>query len=256
MIHPKAIIDSSASLAKDVVVGAYAVIGANVEIGSGSQIGHHVTLSGPLKIGMKNRIFAHASLGEEPQDISYRDEPTQLIIGDNNIIREYVSINRGTPKGGGVTRIGHENFFMTSVHIGHDCSVGNNNIFTNSTSLAGHVAVEDGCSLGGFTLVHQFTRIGCYAFTGMGSAVNLDIPPFVIASGNYAKSYGINKIGLQRRGFSEEKILAIQHAYKLLIRQRGNREAALEKLQDLMKQYSEVRLFVDFVKSSKRGVIK
>lgn len=256
MIHPKAMVDSSAELAEDIQISAYAVIGPDVEIGPGCRIGHHATLSGPLKVGKNNRIFAHASLGEEPQDIHYQGEPTQLVIGDDNIIREYVSMNRGTLAADGTTRIGHKNFFMTSVHIGHDCWIGDHNIFTNSTALAGHVKVGDWCSLGGFTLVHQFTTIGSYAFTSMGAAVNLDIPPFVLASGNYAKSYGINKVGLQRKGFSKEKISAIQRAYKLLVRQRSNREAVLEQLQPLIEEHTEVQLFVDFIKNSTRGIIK
>lgn len=179
-----------------------------------------------------------------------------MVIGDRNIIREYVSLNRGSLKGGGVTRLGDENYLMDYSHVGHDCQIGNNNIFTNSTSLAGHVSVGDHCNFGGFSLLHQFIRIGSHAFTSMGSAINRDVPPFVIVSGNYARSYGINKIGLQRKGFSAELIKAIGKTYKLLVRNRSERDVALQQLAPLAKQFREVQLFIDFISSSPRGIVK
>ena len=256
MIHSTAIIDPGASVAEDVSVGAYAVIGPQVEIGGGSQIGDHATIYGPTTIGRDNQILQHTTLGGAPQDLHYKGEPTQLIIGNGNTIREYTSISRGSVGGGGVTRIGNGNFVMAYAHIGHDCQVGDENIITNSVSLAGHVQIGDQCNLGGFTLVHQFTRIGSHAFTSMGAAINRDVPPFVMVSGNYARSYGINKIGLQRKGFSAEVIDAITRAYKLLVRKRAAREEALDQLKPLIEQFDEVKLFVDFVQKSARGIVK
>lgn len=256
MIHPTAIVDAAATIAENVDIGAYAVIGPQVEIGAGSRIGEFTSIRGPTIIGRENRVCEHVTLGGAPQDLGYRDEPTQLIIGDRNVIREYASINRGSVKGGGVTRVADDNYIMSYAHIGHDCRVGSQNVITNSVSLAGHVEVGDQCNLGGFSLVHQFTRIGSFAFTSMGAAINRDVPPFVIVSGNYARSYGINKIGLRRKGYSAEKIDAITRAYKLLVRQRARREEALQQLQPLIEQFSEVKLFVDFVVSSTRGIVK
>lgn len=262
MIHATAMVDPSAKIADDasigrhVVVEPYAIIGAGVAIGANTRIGAHATIHGPTVIGEGNRIFQHASLGAAPQDIGFQDEDTQLVIGDRNIIREYASLNRGTLKGGGITKIGSDNFLMAYVHIGHDCQVGDHNIFTNSTSLAGHVAVGDYCNFGGFSLLHQFIRIGSYAFTSMGSVINRDVPPFVIVSGNYARSYGINKVGLQRKGFSKELIQAINTAYKLLVRKRSNTQVALQKLNPLAEQFSEVKLLIDFIQGSERGIVK
>ena len=256
MIDATAIIDPAAKIAENVSVGAYAVIGAQVEIGSGCQIADHATIYGPTRIGADNQILQHTTLGGAPQDLHYKGEPTQLLIGDRNTIREYSSISRGSVGGGGVTRVGSDNFIMSYVHIGHDCQVGDQNIVTNSVSLAGHVEIGDQCNLGGFTLVHQFTRIGSHAFTSMGAAINRDVPPFVMVSGNYARSYGINKIGLQRKGYSPELIDAINKAYKLLVRKRATREDALQQLAPLVEQFAEVKSFVDFVLSSSRGVVK
>ena len=256
MIHTTAVIDPGAKLADDVTVGAYAVIGAEVEIGSGCSIADHATIFGPTTIGRDTRVFQHATLGGVPQDIGYKDEPTRLVIGERNTIREYVSISRGTVFGGEITRVGDDNFIMAYAHIGHDCQVGSGNIITNSVSLGGHVHIGDQCNLGGFTLVHQFTHIGSHAFTSMGSAINRDVPPFVMVSGNYARSYGINKVGLRRKGYSPEAIEAIFRAYKLLVRRRVPRDEAVQQLEPLAQQFSEVRLFVDFVLGSSRGIVK
>ena len=256
MIHPTAIIDPSATIADDAHIGPYAIIGADVEIGSGTRVGAHTTIYGPCRIGKDNRIFQHASLGDNAQNIDFKNEATQLVIGDRNVIREYVSLNRGTVKGGGTTHVGDDNYLMSYVHIGHDCQIGCHNIFTNSTSLAGHVEVGDYCNFGGFSLLHQFIRIGSYAFTSMGSVINRDVPPFVIVSGNYARSFGINKVGLKRKGFSAEKINAISKTYKLLVRKRNDQETTLKQLAPLAEDFNEVKFFMDFVINSSRGIVK
>ena len=256
MIHSTAIIDPQAEIADDVSIGAYAVIGPMVEIGSGTSIGDHATVYGPTTIGRDNQVLQHSTLGGAPQDLGYNGEPTRLVIGDRNTVREYVSISRGSVSGGGVTRVGNDNYIMAYAHIGHDCQLGDQNILTNSVSLAGHVHVGNQCNLGGFTLVHQFVSIGSHAFTSMGSAINRDVPPFVMVSGNYARSYGINKIGLRRKGFSEDAINAITKAYKLLVRKRAARTDALQQLEPLVQEFDEVKMFVDFVQASSRGIVK
>ncbi|UTA46738.1 acyl-ACP--UDP-N-acetylglucosamine O-acyltransferase [Simiduia sp. 21SJ11W-1] len=256
MIHPTAIIDPTAHIAEGVTIGPYTVVGAHVRIESGTRVGSHVAINGPVHIGRDNRIFQFASIGEEPQDLSYKGEATRLEIGDRNTIREYVSFNRGTPKGGGLTKIGSDNLFMAYCHIGHDSAVGNKNVFANSASLAGHVTVGDQCILGGFTLVHQFTSIGSHAFTSMGAAINRDVPPFVIVSGNYARSYGINKVGLKRKGFSAECIAAILKAYKVLVRQRTSQAEAEALLAPLASEFDAVAQFMEFVRTSNRGIVK
>lgn len=256
MIHQTAIIDPSARIADNVEIGPYSIIGADVEIGAGTWIGPHVVINGPTKIGKQNKIFQFASLGEQPQDLTYDGQPTRLEIGDRNTIREYVSFNRATEEGGGITRIGNDNLFMAYMHVAHDCRIGNKIVFANSASLAGHVEIGDHAILGGFTLVHQFTRIAPHCFTSMGSAINRDVPPYVIVSGNYAKPYGINKVGLKRRGFSDESIRAIQKAFKLLIRSHKPRAELFEEVKPLADQFPEVKLFVDFITSSKRGIVR
>ncbi len=256
MIHPTALVDESAKIAKDCEIGAYSIIGPDVEIGEGTWVGPHVVINGPSVIGLANKIFQFASLGDAPQDLKYAGESTRLEIGDNNIIREYVTMNRGTVNGGGVTRIGSNNLFMGYTHIAHDCQIANNTVFSNGASLAGHVEVGDFAILGGFTLVHQFSYIGAHSFTGMGTAVNRDIPPFVMASGNHASAVGINKNGLKRRGFSEEAIGALHKAFMHLIKQRGSRQQALEQIGDLADRFPEVKQFVDFIQHSKRGVVR
>jgi UDP-N-acetylglucosamine acyltransferase len=256
MIHQTAIIDPTAKIAPDVEIGAYSIIGANVEIESGTWVGPHVVINGPTRIGKNNRIHQFASLGEAPQDLKYKGEPTRLEVGDGNTIREYVTFNRGTAEGGGLTRIGNNNLFMAYVHVAHDCRVGNDIVFANSASLAGHVQVEDFAILGGFTLVHQFTRIGGYCMTSMGSAINRDVPPYLIVSGNYAVPIGLNKIGLKRRGFSDEAIRAITNAFKLLVRSRKPRDEVNAEVQPLVDKYPEVKRFVEFINESKRGIVR
>jgi UDP-N-acetylglucosamine acyltransferase len=248
-IHPSAEIDSSAH------IGPFSVIGANVRIGANTWIGPHVVIQGPTDIGRDNRIFQFASVGEAPQDLSYRGEPTRLVIGDRNVIRESATISRGTEKGHGETVIGHDNLIMAYVHIAHDCIIGNGIVFSNAASLAGHVEVGDHCTLGGFTLVHQFCRIGTHAFTSMGSALNRDLPPYCLASGNYARLIGINKVGLRRKGFSEESIHALHRAFGEVLRARGDRKARVaQMLQET--ECAEVRRLLEFIESSPRGVLR
>jgi len=256
MIHQTAIIDKKAKIADDVSIGPYSVIGADVEIGSGTWIGPHVVISGPTKIGKNNKIFQFASVGEDPQDLKFAGEITHLEIGDNNTIRENVTISRGTEDGGALTRIGDHNLLMAYVHIAHDCLIGNHIILANSASCAGHVEVGDHAILGGFTLVHQFTKIGSRAFTSMGSIINQDVPPYVIVASSYGKASGINKVGLKRSGYSDEVIRAIVNAYKLLIRSKKPREEAMQAAAELIENYSEVKLMADFINQSERGIIR
>ena len=256
MIHATAIVDARARIAEDVEIGAYSVIGAEVEIGAGTVIGPHVVVMGPTRIGRDNRIFQFASVGEAPQDKKYQGEPTQLEIGDRNVIREYVTLNRGTVDGNGKTVIGNDNLFMAYSHVAHDCIVGDHTIFANAASLSGHVEVGDHAILGGFTSVHQFTRIGGRAFCGLGSVITQDIPPFSTAAGNRARVVGINKEGLKRRGFSPELIRALHKSFRELLKSRGSKQDAFENLQPLCDKYPEVEEFVGFVRNSKRGIAR
>ncbi len=254
MIHASAVVDASAKIADDVEIGPYSVIGADVEIGAGCVIGPHVVIMGPSRIGRDNRIYQFASIGDDPQDKKYRGERSWLELGERNVIREYVTMNRGTDEGGGKTVIGSDNLFLAYSHIAHDCIVGNHTIFANAASLSGHIEVGDYAILGGFTSVHQFTRIGTGAFCGLGSVITQDIPPFSAAAGNRARVVGINKEGLRRRGFDPELIRALHNSFRELLKSRGSKQDAIEKLKPLCEKYPEVSQFVDFVKNSKRGI--
>lgn len=256
MIHPQAIIDPSAKIADDVSIGPFTVIGADVEIGTGTTVASHVVINGPSKIGKDNRIFQFASVGEKPQDLKFNDDPTELVVGDRNTIREYVTLHRGTPGGGNVTRIGNDNLFMASSHVAHDCILGNHIILANATALAGHVVVEDHAILGGYTTVHQFTRIGAHAFTGFSTAIDRDVLPFFTVAGNRARAVGINKEGLKRRSFSTETIRALQEAFKLLIKSSCSHKVALEKVAELAQKDENVRKMLDFLDASERGWIR
>ncbi len=256
MIHPQAIVDPSAKIADDVSIGPFTVIGANVEIGSGTVVSPHVVINGPTKIGKDNRIFQFASVGEKPQDLKFNDEPTQLLVGDRNTIREYVTLHRGTPGGANVTRIGNDNLFMASSHVAHDCVVGNNVILANATALAGHVIVDDYVILGGYTTVHQFVRIGAHAFSGFSTAIDRDVLPFFTVAGNRARAVGINKEGLKRRNYSAETIRALQDAYKLLIKSGCSHKVALQKVEVIAEQDENVRMLLDSLDSSERGWIR
>ncbi len=255
-IHPTAVIDPTVKLGENVEIGPYSIIGAGVEIGAGSVIGPHVVINGPTRIGIENRIFQFASIGEVPQDKKFHGEKSILEIGDRNHIREFVTINRGTADGGGITRIGNDNWLMAYIHVAHDCIVGNNVIFSNGASLAGHVTVDDHAILGGFTLVHQFCHIGSHAFCGMGSAVSKDVPPYVIVNGNPSHPHGLNLEGLKRRGFSKETLKQLRDAYKLVYRSGLTLEEALPKLGSLASACAEVAYFTDFIKSATRGIIR
>ena len=255
LIHPTAIIDEAvrAKLPEDVSIGAYSIIGADVEIGSGCEIGPHAVINGPTRMGANNRVFQFASIGEVPQDLKFEGEDSPLIIGDNNTFRECCTIHRGTATGLDKTVIGNNNLIMAYVHIAHDCIVGDHCIFSNNTALAGHVEVGDRVILSGFTLVHQFCKIGDHSFTGMGSALNKDLPPYVMASGSYARAIGINKEGLKRRDFSPELIKAIHNAFRMKLKSTRDNSAALQELAD---QYSEVADFLSFIEQSERGVTR
>lgn len=255
-IHPTAIIDPGARLGDGVSVGAYSIIGADVEVGDNTWIGPHVVINGPTRIGRDNRIYQFASLGEAPQDKKYKGEPTRLEIGDRNVIREAATINRGTVGGGGVTRVGSDNWLMAYIHIAHDCQVGSNTIFSNNASLAGHVVIGDWVILSGFTLVHQFCSIGDHAFTGMGSAIAKDVPPYLMISGNPAQPHGVNSEGLKRRGFSPESIRQLRNAYRVLYRSGLSLDEAKGELERLAEDQAELRIFVEFLGNSRRSVIR
>ena len=255
-IHPTAIIDPAAQLDSSVEVGAYSIIGPNVKIDAGTKVASHVSINGFTTIGKNNQIFQFSSLGEVPQDKKYRDEPTLLEIGDNNTIREFCTFNRGTVQDKGTTKIGNDNWIMAYVHIAHDCQVGNHTIFANNSSLAGHVDVHDYAILGGFTLIHQFCKIGSHVITAVGSVVFKDIPPYVTAAGYDAKPHGINAEGLKRRGFSPESILQIKRAYKALYRKSLTLDEAKTELLAMQSQTPEIALLTDFLNTSTRGIVR
>jgi UDP-N-acetylglucosamine acyltransferase len=255
-VHPTAIVDSRARLAADVEVGPYAVIGPGVEIGAGSRIGPHTVITGDTRIGPNCRIWQFSSIGDAPQDKKYSGEPTRLEIGAGNTIREFCTLNRGTVQGGGVTRIGDDNWIMAYVHIAHDCQIGNRTIFANNAQLAGHVVVGDDAILGGFTVVHQFCRIGAHSITGMGTIVLQDIPPYVTASGNPAKPYGINSEGLRRRGFETEAIAALRRAYKSLYRSALTVDEVRQVLAAETPTRAEIQSLLDFLAVPGRGIIR
>lgn len=255
-IHPTAIIDPRAELDSTVEVGAYSVIGPDVRIGSGTTVGSHVAIKGPTTIGRNNRIFQFSSLGEMPQDKKYDNEPTTLEIGDGNTIREFCTFNRGTTQDKRATRIGNNNWIMAYVHIAHDCQIGNNTIFANNTSLAGHVDVHDFAILGGFTLVHQFCKIGAHIITAVGSVVFKDIPPYVTAAGYDAKPHGINIEGLKRRGYTPDTIMNLKRAYKTLYRNGLTLEEAKQQLRVQHEKCAEIGILLEFLDISTRGIIR
>ncbi len=256
MIHPSAIIDDLAGVAEGVSVGPFCVIGPDVEIGTGTVIGPHVVIRGPTRIGRENRIFQFASIGEDPQDKKYQGEITRLEIGDRNVIREYSTVHRGTIQDKSVTRLGDDNLLMAYTHVAHDCVIGNGVIMANGASLAGHVTVDDFAILGGFSLVHQFCRIGRYSFSGMGSVISRDIPPYVMVGGSPTRPRGINSVGMERRGFDAESILQIKRAFKLIYKSRLKLEEAIESLAAMAEQSSEVIPLLEFLKQSGRSIIR
>ena len=256
-IAETAVVSSEAAVAHDVVVGPYAIIGPQVTIGAGTIVGPHVRIEGPTTIGERNRIIGQASIGTAPQDIKYKGERTELRIGNDNLIREFVTINRGTAGGGGITTIGSDNFFMAYSHVAHDCHVGDHTVFANNATLAGHVDVGDYATIGAFSAVHQFCRVGDHAFIGGGSICTQDVLPYVKTVGNRpAKTYGINNIGLERKGFQKGTIEALQRAYRILIRSKLRVQDALDRIEAELGFHSEVRYFAEFVRESKRGIIR
>lgn len=255
-IHASAIIDPKAELDSSVEVGAYSIIGAGVKVAANTRIGSHVVLKGPTTIGKNNQIFQFSSLGEAPQDKKYANEPTTLEIGDNNTIREFCTFNRGTIQDKGKTSIGNDNWIMAYVHIAHDCSIGNNTIMANNSSLAGHVDIHDYAILGGFTLIHQFCKVGTHVITAVNTVVFKDIPPYVTAAGYDAKPHGINSEGLKRRGFSADSILNIKRAYKALYRNSLTLEEAKVELAEMQKSCPEIALLTDFLNISTRGIVR
>jgi UDP-N-acetylglucosamine acyltransferase len=256
MIHPSALIDPSARIGANVDIGAFCVIGPDVEIGEGTRIGPHVVIDGPTRIGRENQIYAFAALGGDPQDKKFHGERSELIIGDRNVIREFTTFNRGTADDEGTTRIGDDNWIMAYVHIAHDCIVGNRIVFANASSLAGHVTVEDYVILGGFTLVHQFCKIGAHAFTSMGSVINRDVPPYVTVAGIYAEPHGINSEGLKRRGFGKERILSIKRAYRTIYKSGLPLAEARLQLAEAAKDAPDVKIMLDFIDRSERSLVR
>lgn len=256
MIHPTALIDDDAQLADEVQVGPYCVIGADVKIAAGSVLKSHVVIGPHTEIGRNNIIYPFACLGEAPQDKKFADENTRLRIGDNNTIREYVTVNRGTIDDRNLTEVGNDNWIMAYVHIAHDCVVGDHTIMANGTTLAGHVHIGDHVILGGFTKVHQFCRIGAHAFTAMDTALQKDVPPFVMAHGSPAKPRAINFEGLKRRGFSKQRISHIKKAYRYLYQSELSLQEALQSLHQLAQDDEDVALMHDFISASQRSIIR
>ncbi|HKE47297.1 MAG TPA: acyl-ACP--UDP-N-acetylglucosamine O-acyltransferase [Rhodanobacteraceae bacterium] len=256
MIHATAIVDPAARIGANVTIGAYSVIGPGVEIGAGTTIGPHVVIEGLTRIGRDNRIFQFASIGAIPQDKKFGGEDSALVIGDRNLIREFVTLNRGTGEGGGVTRIGHDNWIMAYVHVAHDCVVGNHTVFSNNATLAGHVAIGDHVILSGFSGVHQFCRIGAHAFVGMGCLINGDVPPFVMVAADYGRPRGINAEGLKRRGFDADRIAAIKRAYRTLYMGGRSLDDARRELAEQAADSTDVATMLEFIASSERALMR
>lgn len=256
LIDPRAIIDPSASLAAGVRVGPWSIIGPDVHIGEGTEIGPHVIVKGPTWIGRHNRIFQFSSIGEDTPDLKFKGEPTRLVIGDHNVIREGVTIHRGTVQDREETTIGDYNLIMAYAHIGHDSVIGNHCILVNNTALAGHVHLGDWVILSGYTLVHQYCRLGAHSFSGMGTAIGKDVPAYVTVFGNPAEARSMNFEGMRRRGFTTEAIHALRRAYKMVYRQGLTVEQALVELEELAAQFPEVAVFRDSIRHSTRGITR
>ena len=256
-IHPTAIVDPSAKIPASCTIGAYCVVGADVEMGENCELFSHVVLGGPTKMGRENQIYSYAAVGGDPQDVTYHGERTRLEIGDRNIIREYVTINRGTLKGGGVTRVGSDTLIMAYTHIGHDSVIGDHAMLINGATLAGHVTVEEWAVVGALCPVHQFVRIGAHSYVGGGTTITQDVLPYSMTSAERdTHAFMLNKVGLQRRGFSPERITKLHHAYKVLLASKLNTSQALEKLRSEGEQGEDVESLMRFIETSQRGVIK
>lgn len=256
MIHPSAIVHPDARLAPDVTVGPWTLIGADVEVGAGTVIDSHVVIKGPTRIGEHNRFYPFSTIGEDTPDLKYDGEPTRLVIGNHNTIREGVTIHRGTVQDRSETTIGDHNLLMAYVHVGHDSVLGNHCILVNNTALAGHVHIGDWAILSGFTLVHQYCHIGAHSFTGMGTALGKDLPAYVMASGNPAAAKSINAEGLRRRGFSKGDIASIQRAFKVLYRRGYTMSEAMESLNDMAGDCEALQVMVESIQNSSRGIVR
>jgi len=256
-VHPTAIIDPGARVAESCTIGPYCVIGAGVELGENCRLISHVAIAGPSRIGSNNSFFPFCAIGMDPQDVTYRGEPTRLEIGDHNEIRECVTISRGTAKGGGVTRVGSHTLIMAYAHIGHDTQIGDHCMLVNGATLAGHVIVEEWAVVGALCPVHQFVRIGAHSYVGGGTTITQDVLPFSMTSASRdTHAYGMNKVGLERRGFSKERIRKIHHAYKTLLASKLNTSQAIEKLKAEKNRGEDVDLLIRFIEGAERGVIK
>jgi UDP-N-acetylglucosamine acyltransferase len=256
-IHPTAVVSPDANISEGVEIGPYTIIGPDVNIGKNTIVGPHVVIDAHTDIGEGCRIFQFASIGAVPQDLKFRGEKTRVIIGNNNTIREFATIHQATSADIGVTMIGDRNLLMAYTHVAHNCKLGNNVILSNAVNLAGHIHIEDFAIIGGMSGVHQFTRIGAHAFIGGASGVTKDVPPFILVSGSYAKPYGLNMVGLKRRGFKEETIKALKEAYKLIFRSSLLLATAIEKVKNEVEDFPEVRDLVDFIEHrSTRGICR
>lgn len=256
-IHAHAVIAASARLGAGVRVGAFAVVGEDVELGDGCILHPHAVVHGPARFGRNNAFFPFSVVGGDPQDFTFRGERAELVVGEGNIFREYVTVNRGTAKGGGITSIGSGNLFLAYSHVGHDSRVGNNTLFVNGATLAGHVEVEDFATVGAFSPVHQFCRIGRYAYVGASTVVTQDVPPFSrVVTERETKSFGVNTIGLERRGFDAERVRAIQRAYRLLTRSKLNTTQALAQMRSTLNGSADVEELIRFIESAERGIVK
>jgi UDP-N-acetylglucosamine acyltransferase len=256
VIHPTAIIDAQAEISDTATIGPYVVIGPNVTIGPESIIEPHVVIRGPTTIGARNHIYQFSTVGEATPDLKYHDEPTELVIGNDNVIRENVTIHRGTVQDRGITQLGDHNLIMAYVHVGHDSVVGNNTILVNNTALAGHVMVGDWAILSGYTLVHQFCKIGAHSFSGMGTAIGKDVPAFVTVAGSPAEAKTINSEGLRRRGFSSHTLAELRRAYKIIYRQGLTLDNAVQRLEGMVKDTPEIEMLIDSLSNSERGIVR
>jgi UDP-N-acetylglucosamine acyltransferase len=255
-IHPTAVVNSGAKIGEDCFIGAFSIIGDAVILGDKVHLDSHVVIDGKTSVGDETRIFPFVSIGLAPQDLKYNGEPTATEIGKRNHIREFVTIHRGTEGGGGLTRIGDDNLLMAQAHVAHDCQIGNEVIMANAATLAGHVEIDDRANIGAYSGVHQFCRIGLEAFVGGYSVVVKDAMPFATIQGNHAKCYGLNRVGMKRRGYAKETIEKLHRAYHLLLSAKLNTTQAVEKIKEEIKDCAEVNLLVEFIEASKRGVVK
>jgi UDP-N-acetylglucosamine acyltransferase len=256
-IHPQAIVSQEAGLGAGVQIGAYAVVGAEVDLGDGCVLHEHAMVRGPAKFGTNNVFHPFCVIGGDPQDYTFRGERVELQVGSGNIFREHVTISRGTTKGGGITRIGNGNFFLSYSHVGHDCQIGDNTLFVNGATLAGHVTVQDFVTLGAFSPVHQFCRLGRYAYIGAATVITQDVPPFsLIVTQRETRWFGTNNIGLERKGFSTDRIKVLQKAFRVLMRSKKNTTQALEVLRKSMADSADVKELVEFVEKAERGIVK